>query len=436
MSNSTPRVLTIRQSLLAAISTMLVWGLEYYDIILFASLAPILEMYFFPSKTAIISAIETWGAFAATYFVRPVGAIIFGWVGDVHGRRLATVLDAALVGLATLIIGLLPTYAKVGIMAPVLLYTMRLLQGIGLGGEAGGGATWALELTPRSIKPYINGVMYSGLSWAVFLTSFVTLSVKSAMHTAFYTYGWRILFITGAIPALIALIIRLVGSESPEWIENVKTKGVVKVPLGVVLSQYWVPFIALILINLGLTIYYYGGSGYWAYVMPRLVAPKLGLPPNKAYTWALVLGEYGGIGAVIGELLSGFLVTLMGARRSFIPPSTLMLILSPLIVYYAFTLNPISTYTSLLMGILFGLTAAPQTLYFTSIFPTEVRWSAVAFGWNINASIGPLTTMALILILGSAPSTPMTIAVYGSIIMVIGALLVILGSLIRTKEYS
>ncbi|WP_243678135.1 hypothetical protein [Vulcanisaeta distributa] len=87
------------------------------------------------------------------------------------------------------------------------------------------------------------------------------------------------------------------------------------------------------------------------------------------------------------------------------------------------------------MGILFGLAAAPQTLYFTSIFPTEIRWSAVAFGWNINASIGPLTTMAVILFLNSSPSNPMMLAIYGSVMMIVGALLVILGSLIRTKEY-
>lgn len=143
-----PKQLTLRQSILAAISTMLVWGgLEYYDIILFASLAPILEMYFFPSRVAIVSAIETWGgAFATTYFVRPIGAVIFGWVGDVRGRRLATISDAALVGLATLAIGLLPTYYTAGgVMAPILLYLMRVLQGIGLGGEAGGGASWALN---------------------------------------------------------------------------------------------------------------------------------------------------------------------------------------------------------------------------------------------------------------------------------------------------
>ncbi len=210
-----------------------------------------------------------------------------------------------------------------------------------------------------------------------------------------------------------------------------------KVPLGVVLSRYWVPFIALILINLGLTIYYYGGSGYWAYVMPRIIAPKLQLPANKAYTWALILGMYGGIGgAVIGELLSGFLIRALGLRRSFIVPSTLLLVLSPFIVYLAFTLNPLSTYASLLMGILFGLTAAPQTLYFTSIFPTEVRWSAVAFGWNLNASIGPLSTMAIVLLLETSPSSPMLLAIYGSVIMIVGgALLVILGSLIRTREY-
>ncbi len=332
-------------------------------------------------------------------------------------------------------IGLLPTYYTAGVLAPILLYLMRVLQGLGLGGEAGGGATWALELTPRNIRPYINGIMYSGLSWAVFLTSFITLSAKSAMHQAFTIYGWRILFITGSIPALIALVIRLWGSESIEWIEQVRSKGVVKAPLGVVLSRHWVPFMALILINLGLTIYYYGGSGYWAYVMPKIVAPKLQLPPSESYTWALVLGMYGGVGAVIGELLSGFLIKALGLRRSFIVPSTLLLVLSPLIVYMAFTLNPLSTYTSLLMGILFGLTAAPQTLYFTSIFPTEVRWSAVAFGWNLNASIGPLTTILLILLLESAPSDPIMIAVYGSVIMIIGAVLVILGALIRTREY-
>ncbi|MFB6471133.1 MAG: MFS transporter [Vulcanisaeta sp. AZ3] len=435
MSSPASRQLTIRQSLMASISTMLVWGLEYYDIILFASLAPILETYFFPSKILILSAIETWGAFATTYFIRPLGAVVFGWVGDVHGRRLSTILDAALVGLSTLAIGLLPTYGMVGITAPILLYTMRLLEGIGLGGEAGGGATWALELTPKNIKPYINGIMYSGLSWAVFLTSYVTLSVKSIMHSAFITYGWRILFITGAIPALIALIIRLFGSESIEWIERIRSKGVVKAPLAVALSRYWIPFIALILINLGLTIYYYGGSGYWAFVMPKLVAPKLGLSPGETYTWALTLGMYGGIGAVVGELLSGFLVRSIGIRGSFIAPSTLMLVLSPLIVYLAFTLNPYSIYTSLLMGILFGLAAAPQTLYFTSIFPTEVRWSAVSFGWNINASIGPLTTAAVILILTTSPAIPEILSIYGSIFMILGALLVIIGALIKVQEY-
>ncbi|WP_243666735.1 hypothetical protein [Vulcanisaeta sp. JCM 16159] len=125
----------------------------------------------------------------------------------------------------------------------------------------------------------------------------------------------------------------------------------------------------------------------------------------------------------------------MGLKGSFIVPSTLLLVLSPFIVYLAFTLNPLSTYASLLMGILFGLAAAPQTLYFTSIFPTEVRWSAVAFGWNLNASIGPLSTAAVMLILDSSPSSPAMLAIYGSIVMITGALLVILGSLIRTREY-
>ncbi|WP_238375017.1 MFS transporter [Vulcanisaeta thermophila] len=427
--------LTIRQSLMASLSTMLVWGFEYYDIILFTSLSSILERLFFPSVNPLVSAVETWGAFASTYFVRPLGALVFGYVGDVMGRRLATVLDAALVGLATLIIGLLPTYYTVGLAAPIMLYSLRLLQGIGLGGEAGGGATWALELTPERIKPFINGIMYSGLSWAVFLTSYVALTAKSYFGAEFTSVGWRILFITGAIPALIALIIRLFGSESPEWVNTVRSGRITKVPIAVVFSRYVIPLMALILINLGLTIYYYGGSGYWAYVMPRIVAVKLSIPQGKALSWALVLGVYGGIGAVIGEVLSGFLIRAVGIRYSFIIPASLLLILSPLIVYLAFTMNPLSIYASLIMGILFGLTAAPQTLYFTSIFPPEVRWTAVAFGWNLNAAIGPLSTLALIFLLESSPATPWPLALYGSVVMVMGALLVVLGALIRVRMY-
>lgn len=424
-----------REYWLAAISTMLVWGLEYYDIILFSSLANILKGLFFPEANQLIAAVATWGAFATTYVVRPLGALVFGYVGDRYGRRTSTVLDALAVGAAGLAIGLLPTYGQIGVAAPVALYLLRGVQGLGIGGEAGGGATWALELAPKAVRPYVNGVMYSGLSWAVFLTSALTLWVRGLFgESGFASLGWRVLYVIGVVPALIALAIRMAGPESREWLDAVRRGKTLKVPVAGV-WRYWTNFLILILINLGLTLYFYGGSGYWTYIMPDVVAPKLGLDKGAAYSLALELSAYGGLGAVVGELLSGFVVSLLGVRRAFLPPSLGLLVAAPVATYLAFTLNGYAAYASFAMGLLFGLAAAPQTLYFAELFPPEVRWTAVSLGWNINASIGPLGSLAALLILTGAPGNAVLMAVYGSLIPAISAVLTAIGSLLRPRSF-
>lgn len=423
-----------RQYWSAAISTMLIWGLEYYDIILFASLSRVFQELFFPERSQLVAAVATWGAFAITYLARPLGAIIFGHIGDKYGRRISTILDASAVGASGLVIGLLPTYSSVGIAAPAALYALRFIQGVGIGGEAGGGATWALELAPKEARPYVNGVMYSGLSWAVFLTSALTLWAMGHFGSAFNTIGWRVLYIIGVIPAIIALAIRLFGVESREWLEAARRGRIPKAPIAEI-WHYWINFLILILINLGLTLYYYGGSGYWPYILPNVVAPKLSLDSKAAYAFALELGEYGGLGAVLGELLSGFLVSTLGVRRAFLPPSIGLLVVAPAATYLAFTMNNAAVYASFIMGALFGLAAAPQTLYFTELFPPEVRWTAVSLGWNINALIGPLGSLAALLATAAAPGNAAMLAIYGSSVALASALLTAIGSLIRPRSF-
>ncbi|MBP1449603.1 MAG: MFS transporter [Thermoproteus sp.] len=420
--------------LAAAVSTMLVWGLEYYDIILFSALAPLFKELFFPASDVLAAAVATWGAFATTYFVRPLGAILFGHIGDRYGRRLSTVLDASAVGLAGLAIGLLPTYQQAGLAAPIALYGLRAVQGLGIGGEAGGGATWALELTPKRLKPYINGLMYSGLSWAVFLASAAVLWARGFYGEAFSAVGWRAVYIIGVAPALIALAIRLFGAESPEWAEAKRRGRLPKVPLAEV-RRHLRNFLILILINLGLTIYYYGGSGYWSYLMKDVVAPKLGLSPGAAYNLALELGVWGGLGAVVGELLSGLLVDAVGLRRAFVLPSIGLAAIAPAAAYLAFSMSPYAVHASFIMGLFFGLAAAPQTLYFTELFPVEVRWTAVSLGWNINASIGPLGSLVATLLALWAPPSIGALALAGSVVMLAGAVLTAAGASIRPRGH-
>ena len=412
---------------LASVSTMLAWGLEYYDIIVFATLSQILENVF------RLSLVTTWFAFAITYFARPLGALIFGYLGDRFGRRATTAIDAALMGLASLAIGLLPTYAQIGIAAPIALYVIRLIQGIGLGGEAGGGATWALEQVNPKWKPLLNGVMYSGLSWAVFLAGAISILVEGSIgYTAFATNGWRILFYIGAVLALVAFVIRIFGIESPEWLRAKESGSLKPVPLAS--RRVWgINMLILILINLGLTIYYYGGLGYWPYVLPRIIAPSLGVSVKAASTYAYMLTVYGGIGAVVGEVLSGLIVLKTGIRGSFLYPAILLALTAPPAVYLAFTLSPSAYYASLITGILFGLAAAPQTMYFTALFPVESRWSAVSLGWNINAAIGPFGSLALALLVKATVGSPHSY-IAGSLIMMLGALLVVVGSLIKPSN--
>jgi predicted MFS family arabinose efflux permease len=412
---------------LASVSTMLAWGLEYYDIILFSTLSPILESVF------RLSLVTFWFAFAVTYFARPLGALIFGYLGDRFGRRLTTAVDAALMGLASLSIGLLPSYAQIGIAAPITLYVIRIIQGIGLGGEAGGGATWALEQVNPRWKPLLNGVMYSGLSWAVFLTGAISILVEGVIgHKAFTVSGWRILFYIGAALALIALVIRLLGIESPEWLKARESGTLRGVPIAN--RRVWgINMLILLMINLGLTIYYYGGLGYWPYILPNIIAPHMGISKKVAEDYVYWLVVYGGLGAVIGEVLSGLTVISLGIRRSFIYPSILLALTSPIAVYLAFTLSPSAIYASLITGILFGLAAAPQTIYFTSLFPVESRWSAVSLGWNINAAIGPFGSLALALLVKSTVASP-NVLIAGSLIMILGSLLVLTGALIKPSS--
>ncbi|WP_052883104.1 MFS transporter [Thermoproteus tenax] len=423
-----------RKYLLAAVSTMLVWGLEYYDIIIYASLAQIFSSLFFPTQSQLMSAVATWGAFATTYVVRPLGAVLFGHIGDRHGRRTATILDSALVGLAGLGIGVLPTYSTIGLAAPVMLYLLRSLQGLGIGGEAGGGAVWALEQTPEKWRPYVNGLMYSGLSWAVFLASALTLWIKELFGAMFVEIGWRFLYVIGLAPALLALLIRIGGVESPEWLERASSGKIPKIPLTAI-KNYWYNLLILILINLGLTLYYYGGSGYWAYLLPKVIAPKLGLSTDEAYTFSLELSMYGAIGAVVGELLSGASVGLFGLRRSFVLPSAGLLIIAPIATYYAFAQSPAAAPLSFTMGLLFGLAAAPQTLYFAELFPVEVRWTAVSLGWNINAVVGPLGALATLFLVSVSPQSLFSLTLSGSLVGIISALAVIAGASLEPRAF-
>jgi len=234
------------------------------------------------------------------------------------------------------------------------------------------------------------------------------------------------------VPALIALIIRLSGVESPEWLEAKRVGKLPKLPLASVMRRHWRALLIVILINLGLTMYYYGGTGFWSYAIPKLIAPHAGVSPSRALDFALTLSMYGGLGAVVGEVLSGFILNKISPRSLFILSSIALMAISPLGVNLSFSFNSMAPFMTLIIGILFGLAAAPQTLYFTSLFPVEARWSGVSFGWNINAAIGPLSTLMVLMLMRGSISAA---AFASSTVMIISAALVVIGAIPSVKRY-
>ena len=198
---------------------------EWYDFYLYGSLAAIIAKHFFVAVNEATSFIFALLAFAAGFFVRPFGAIVFGRLGDLIGRKYTFLITILLMGGATFIVGLLPGYATLGIAAPIILITLRLFQGLALGGEYGGAATYVAEHSPDGRRGYFTSFIQTTATLGLFLSLLVILGCRILMGTAkFEEWGWRIPFLLSIALLGISVWIRLQLSESPVF-KRMKEEG-------------------------------------------------------------------------------------------------------------------------------------------------------------------------------------------------------------------
>ena len=189
--------------------------IEWYDFYLYAVLATFLAPVFFPGDPTaqILSALATFGA---GFAVRPFGAIVFGHIGDKTGRKVAFLLTVSIMGGATVLVGLLPGYAQIGILAPLILVTLRMLQGLALGGEYGGAAIYVAEHAPDEKRGLFTSWIQTTATIGLFLALAVILVFRLTLgNEAFAEWGWRIPFLLGAVLVVLALYIRLRLQETP-----------------------------------------------------------------------------------------------------------------------------------------------------------------------------------------------------------------------------
>lgn len=194
--------------------------IEWYDFYIFGSLAPIIATQFFPKENPTAAFLATLAAFGVGFVIRPFGAIVFGRLGDIVGRKYTFLLTLLIMGGATFAIGLIPSYETIGILAPILVFVLRALQGLALGGEYGGAAIYVAEHAPEGKKGYYTSFIQTTATFGLFISLAVILTCKSFMSADdFSAWGWRIPFLVSIILVMVSYYIRTKMEESPVFKE-------------------------------------------------------------------------------------------------------------------------------------------------------------------------------------------------------------------------
>ena len=205
---------------------------EWYDFYLYGSLAAIIAKHFFAGVNETTSFIFALLAFAAGFAVRPFGAIVFGRLGDMIGRKHTFLITIVIMGVSTAVVGFLPGYATIGVAAPIILITLRLLQGLALGGEYGGAATYVAEHAPKGKRGFFTSWIQTTATLGLFLSLLVILACRTILGTeAFEAWGWRIPFLLSILLLVISVYIRLQLSESPVFLKMKAEGKASKAPL-------------------------------------------------------------------------------------------------------------------------------------------------------------------------------------------------------------
>ena len=266
---------------------------EWYDFYLYGSLAAIIAKQFFAGTDPNTGFIFALLAFAAGFLVRPFGAIVFGRLGDMVGRKYTFLVTILIMGLSTFVVGLLPNYASIGIAAPVILISLRILQGLALGGEYGGAATYVAEHAPDDKRGSFTAWIQTTATLGLFLSLMVILATRTAIgEEAFADWGWRIPFLVSVFLLGISVWIRLSMNESPAF-QKMKDEGKVsKAPLSEAFGQWKnlkVVILALVGLTAGQAVVWYTGQFYALFFLTQTLKVD-GATANILIAASLLIG--------------------------------------------------------------------------------------------------------------------------------------------------
>jgi MHS family proline/betaine transporter-like MFS transporter len=375
--------------------------LEWYDFGLFGFFAPVISRLFFPSHDELASLVGTYGIFATGFLMRPLGGVVFGYIGDRMGRKRALELSVLLMAVPTTLMALLPTYAQAGVVSSILLTLFRLLQGLSVGGEYIGSMSFLSEHAPPSRRAFLGSFSSSSVILGSLLGSGIAALLTGLLAEAdFLAWGWRLPFVGGILIGLVGFWLRSGVDESPSFLETRQKGGLADNPIKDAVSQNLGP----IAVTLGLT-----GISAVGFYLPFVWLPtwlsRINRPP-LAESKALTASTIALLALLILTPLTALLADKVGKKPMFLASAIGYAVLT----FPLFLLLKSGTYSAaVLAGLVF---AACNSLYsgcmaatMVELFPTRTRYSGVAIGYNAGQAIlggtAPLIATGLIELSGN-----------------------------------
>ncbi|MBP9211418.1 MAG: MHS family MFS transporter [Bacteroidetes bacterium] len=378
--------------------------IEWYDFYIFGSLAPIMSGLFFPKENPTAGLLSTLAIFATGFAVRPFGAIVFGRIGDVVGRKYAFLVTLLIMGGATTAIGLLPTYETIGLWAPAALVLLRLTQGLALGGEYGGAATYIAEHCPDEKRGFYTSFIQTTATLGLFVSLGVILSVRSTLgEDGFREWGWRLPFLLSIVLVVFSYFIRMRLQESPLF-SRMKAAGKTSTnPLKDAFSskENWkIMALALFGATAGQGVVWYTGQFYALYYLQTVLKIHF-MTANFIVAVALLLATPFFI--VFGALSDTY------GRKRIIMAGCLIAAVSYLPIYMGmeyFAQDPNNPNAVMLSALVFiqvifvTMVYGPIAAYLVELFPTKIRYTSMSLPYHIgNGVFGglvPLIGVALV----------------------------------------
>lgn len=377
---------------------------EWYDFFIYAQAAALVfaTAFFEPAGKGFAS-ILAFASVGISFLFRPFGAFLAGHLGDKYGRRLVLMLTLILMGIATTLVGLLPTYSAIGIAAPILLIALRILQGISAGGEWGGAVLMAVEHAPKNKRGLFGASPQMGVPLGMLLASGVmALMTSIAPGDAFLEWGWRVPFLLSFVLILVGYYVRRRVEESPVFTEIAERREATRMPIVQLFRKHWLLVIIAALVFAGNNAVGYMTTG--GYIQGYATDPEgpIGLARGPVL-WAAAVAS---VVWLFSTWFAGWLADRIGRRTTYIVGWILMLpaifALFPLV--NAGTIEML-TLALCLLAVGLGLTYGPQAALYTELFPASIRFSGVSISYAIGAILGgafaPMIAQSIVQATGS-----------------------------------